>query len=117
MNKSNKIYDCCFTVYTLSGIHILETVAKPMLQMLEIQRESSNKRIQILQTKLNNLSLGSYDEYLCDGEYKTDNVQDTVAENNACSNEVPSSLLLPTAIDQLAERKRGKKSAMLSSPV
>lgn len=102
-------------MYTLSGIHILESVAKPMLQMLEIQHESSHKRIQILQTKLERLTLDSYEEYMCNGEYTSDD-QDSDAEINACSNEI-SSLLVSTTSDQVAKTRREKKSSMLSSPV
>lgn len=46
-----------FLAYTLMGIHMLETVAKPMLQMLETQKESSTKRVHRLQTILEQLSL------------------------------------------------------------
>lgn len=103
-------------MYTLSGIHILETVAKPMLQMLETQRESSTKRVQNLQTKLEQLSFGNIqEEYLCDGKYVTNNDQENYGHNSACSTEV-SPIAIPID-DQLTETKSEKKSSMVSSPV
>ncbi|XP_050427013.1 lys-63-specific deubiquitinase BRCC36-like [Adelges cooleyi] len=74
-NQANEGNACPMTqlhndsVYTLLGIHMLETVAKPMLQMLETQRESSTKRVQRLQAKLEQISLD--DEYYCDGKRRT----------------------------------------------
>lgn len=91
---------------------MLETVAKPMLQMLETQRESSKKRIQILQKKLEQLSVGiNIDDCVCDGKYKSDEDQQNVSENRSNPNEVLS--LSTTAY----ERKKEKKSSMVSSPV
>ncbi|KAE9524355.1 hypothetical protein AGLY_015394 [Aphis glycines] len=99
------------SVYTLSGIHMLETVAKPMLQMLETQRESSTKRIQSLQTKLEQLSLGINDEQYCDGTNKN-NVDH---ENSDDSSE---GLITSVQIkNQPKDIKKGKKSSMVSSPV
>lgn len=89
---------------------MLETVAKPMLQMLETQRESSTKRIQSLQTKLEKLSLGINDEYYCDGKYSDDD-QENVPENSVISNEVFSTLA------SNHETTKEKKSSMVSSPV
>ncbi|XP_001948425.1 lys-63-specific deubiquitinase BRCC36 [Acyrthosiphon pisum] len=99
------------SVYTLSGIHMLETVAKPMLQMLETQRESSTKRIQSLQTKLEQLSLGINDEHYCDGTNKTYNDQE-----NSDNSDDSFSTSVPT-INQPKETKKGNKSSMVSSPV
>lgn len=101
----------CFLVYTLSGIHMLETVAKPMLQMLETQHESSTKRIQSLQTKLDQLSLGINDEHYCDGKYKDDDDQEN--SDDSAEGLITS---VPT-INQPKETKQGKKSSMVSSPV
>lgn len=98
-------------MYTLSGIHMLETVAKPMLQMLETQQESSTKRIQSLQTKLEKLSLGINDEYYCDGKYGDNENQENVPENSVLSNEVFSTLV------SIHEKTKEKKSSMVSSPV
>jgi len=92
-----------FLVYTLSGIHMLETVAKPMLQMLEIQRESSSKRIQSLQAKLDQLSLDVNNEYFCDSTIDSDDDQENVS-------------VLPAATKQLKKQKE-KKSSMVSSSV
>lgn len=100
-----------FLVYTLSGIHILETVAKPMLQMLETQRESSSKRVQNLQSKLDRLTLGINDETLCDGEFSSNDNLTNLSENIAHSSEVASAYL------QTNETKKEKKSGMVSSPV
>lgn len=100
-----------FLVYTLSGIHMLETVAKPMLQMLETQHESSTKRIQSLQTKLEQLSLGINDEQYCDGTNK--NIVDQ--ENSDDSSE---GLITSVQIkNQPKDIKKEKKSSMVSSPV
>lgn len=90
---------------------MLETVAKPMLQMLETQRESSTKRIQSLQTKLEQLSLGINDEYYCDGQYSDNDDPENVPENSVISNEVFSTL--GTNHDTTKE----KKPSMVSSPV
>lgn len=99
------------SVYTLSGIHMLETVAKPMLQMLETQRESSTKRIQSLQTKLEQLSLGINDEQYCDGT----NNNNVDQENSDDSSE---GLITSVQIkNQPKDVKKGKKSSMVSSPV
>lgn len=100
-----------FLVYTLSGIHMLETVAKPMLQMLETQRESSTKRIQNLQTKLEQLSLGINDEQYCDGTNKN-----SVDREN--SDDSSEGLITSVQIkNQSKDIKKGKKSSMISSPV
>jgi len=101
-------------VYTLSGIHMLETVAKPMLQMLETQRESSTKRIQILQTKLDQLNLGQNDEYFCDGDYKN-NDQDNLPKNSAYLNDEDLSTSLADPV--ISSGTIQKKSSMVSSPV
>lgn len=95
----------------MSGIHMLETVAKPMLQMLETQRESSTKRIQSLQMKLEKLSLGINEEYYCDGNYSENENQENVPENSVISNEVFST----SASNH--ETTKEKKSSMVSSPV
>lgn len=100
-----------FLVYTLSGIHMLETVAKPMLQMLETQRDSSTKRIQSLQTKLDQLTFGHNDEYVCDGDYD----QENLSQDNAYVNDEDLSTSLPAPIIPSDTIK--KKSSMLSSPV
>lgn len=90
---------------------MLETVAKPMLQMLETQRESSTKRIQSLQIKLEQLSLGINDEHYCDGTNKTyDNQENSDDSDNSLSTSVPT-------INQPKETKKGKNSSMVSSPV
>jgi len=91
---------------------MLETVAKPMLQMLETQRESSTKRIQSLQTKLEQLSLGINDEHYCDGTNKTydDDQENSDDSDNSSSLSVPK-------MNQSKETKKGKKSSMVSSPV
>jgi len=90
---------------------MLETVAKPMLQMLETQRESSTKRIQSLQTKLEQLSLGINDEQYCDGTNK--NYVDQ--ENSDDSSE---GLVTSVQIkNQSKDIKKEKKSSMVSSPV
>jgi len=102
------------SVYTLSGIHILETVAKPMLQMLETQRESSTKRIQSLQKKLEKLSLGINDEYFCDGT-STVNDLENVLEKKDDSKEGSSTSVLLT--NQPNDTKTEKKTNMVSSPV
>lgn len=89
-----------FLVYTMLGIHLLETVAKPMLQMLEIQRESSTKRIQNLQAILEQLSIGINDDtYYCEGNNK----------NNVSQENVP---ILTTY-----RPNQSKSSSMVSSPV
>lgn len=93
---------------------MLETVAKPMLQMLETQRESSTKRIQSLQTKLDQLTLDYKDEYLCDGDYKN-NDQDNSPNTNAYSNDEDLSTSLSTPI--IPSDTIQKKSSMVSSPV
>lgn len=91
-----------FLVYTMLGIHLLETVAKPMLQMLEIQRESSTKRIQHLQTILDQLSLGINDEtYYCEGNNKNNVDQENV----------------PIPATNQPNKKESKRSSMVSSPV
>jgi len=90
---------------------MLETVAKPMLQMLETQRESSTKRIQNLQTKLEQLSLGVNDEHYCDGTYKNDNDEENCDDSTESLN-----TSVPT-VNQSKETKKGKKSSMVSSPV
>lgn len=108
------------TVYTLSAIHMLETVAKPMLQMLETQRESSMKKIQILRTKLEQLSSGiNNDDYFCDGTYNNDNDQKNVPETKAnLSDDLSLSQQLNlVGIKQPNEIKKEKKSSMVSSPV
>lgn len=103
-------------MYTLSGIHMLETVAKPMLQMLETQRESSTKRVQNLQTKLEQLSFGNnQEEYVCDGQYVTNNDQENDGHSSACLTE-DSPMAIPIG-DQLTETKSEKTSSMVSSPV
>jgi len=90
---------------------MLETVAKPMLQMLETQRESSTKRIQSLQTKLEQLSLGINDEHYCDGTNKTyDDQENSDNSDDNFSTSVP-------IINQPKEMKKGNKSSMVSSPV
>lgn len=100
-------------MYTISGIHMLETVAKPMLQMLETQRESSTKRIQVLQKKLEQLSIGiNIDECVCDGKNKCDEDQQNFSENRSHPNDILS--MSTTAVN---ERKKEKKSSMVSSPV
>ncbi|XP_060844617.1 lys-63-specific deubiquitinase BRCC36-like [Rhopalosiphum padi] len=99
------------SVYTLSGIHMLETVAKPMLQMLEIQRESSTKRILSLQSKLEQLSLGINDEPYCDGTNKNYDDQ----ENSDDSSEGLITSVLTK--NQPKDKKSAKKSSMVSSPV
>lgn len=83
---------------------MLETVAKPMLQMLEIQRESSTKRIQCLQKQLEQLTLGINDDNYCDGIYKCNNDQEHVP-------------LTTSLVDNPKKRKTEKKSSMVSSPV
>jgi len=90
---------------------MLETVAKPMLQMLETQRESSTKRIQSLQTKLEQLSLGINDEHYCDGTNKTYDDQE-----NSDNSDDSFNISVPT-IKQPKETKKGNKSSMVSSPV
>jgi len=90
---------------------MLETVAKPMLQMLETQRESSTKRIQSLQTKLDQLSLGINDEHYCDGTNKTFDDQEN--SDDSGDNLTTS---LPT-INKPKETKKSKNSSMVSSPV
>lgn len=90
---------------------MLETVAKPMLQMLETQRESSTKRIQSLQTKLEQLSLGINDEHYCDGTNKTYHDQE-----NSDNSDDSFNISVPT-INQPKETKKGNKSSMVSSPV
>jgi len=90
---------------------MLETVAKPMLQMLETQRESSTKRIQSLQIKLEQLSLGINDEHYCDGTNKTyDNRENSDDSDNSLSTSV-------STVNQPKETKKGKNSSMVSSPV
>jgi len=90
---------------------MLETVAKPMLQMLETQRESSTKKIQSLQTKLEQLSLGINDEHYCDGTNKTyDDQENSDDSDDNFSTSVPT-------INQPEETKKGNKSSMVSSPV
>jgi len=90
---------------------MLETVAKPMLQMLETQRESSTKKIQSLQTKLEQLSLGINDEHYCDGTNKTyDDQENSDDSDDNFSTSVPT-------INQPEETKKGNKSSMISSPV
>jgi hypothetical protein len=93
---------------------MLETVAKPMLQMLETQRESSTKRIQILQTKLDQLNLGQNDEYFCDGDYKN-NDQDNLPKNSAYLNDEDLSTSLADPV--ISSGTIQKKSSMVSSPV
>lgn len=83
---------------------MLETVAKPMLQMLEIQRESSTKRIHSLQKQLEQLSLGINDEVCCDSSYKRINDQEHVP-------------LTTSLVDNTKDIKKQKKSSMVSSPV
>lgn len=71
-----------------------------MLQMLEIQRESSTKRIQNLQTTLEQLSMGINDEtYYCEGNNK----------NNVDQENVP--------IPATNQPNQSKRSSMVSSPV
>lgn len=104
-------------MYVLSGIHILETVAKPMLQMLEAQRESSTKRVQNLQTKLEQLSIGNNQEgYVCDGMYVTNNDQENYGHNSGDQPMEVSTESIPIT-DQLTEMESEKKSSMVSSPV
>lgn len=95
---------------------MLETVAKPMLQMLETQRESSTKRIQSLQSKLDQLSLGIDDEFYCDGKNKNDDEQEYYPENRAYASGVLFSSI-PSAANQSNEAKKEKRSSMVSSPV
>jgi len=73
-----------------------------MLQMLEIQRESSSKKIQSLQAKLDQLSLD-------DNKYFCDNTIDSVDGHE----NVP---VLPASTKQL-KKKKEKKSSMVSSSV
>lgn len=98
---------------------MLETVAKPMLQMLETQRESSTNRIQSLQTKLERLSLGiNNDDHYCDGKYSDDDYEEIVSENKIDSSG-DLSLHQLSLVDnkQPKQREKGKKSSMVSSPV
>lgn len=104
-------------MYTLLGIHMLETVAKPMLQMLETQRESSTKKIQSLQLKLEQLSLGNNDETLCDGD--TDDDDDDDDEEEYCQEDKTYfDESAPVSVsNQPNDTKKDKRSSMVSSPV
>lgn len=97
-----------FSAYAVLGLHMLETVAKPMLQMFETQRESSNKRVQQLQLKLDLLSVGSFDELSCNG---FDIPSDNLEKRANLSNEV-----LPI-ISSMSDKTKKKKSSMVSSSV
>ncbi|XP_050531197.1 lys-63-specific deubiquitinase BRCC36-like [Daktulosphaira vitifoliae] len=89
------------SVYSLLGIHMLETVAKPMLQMLETQCESSSKMVQRLQTKLEQTSIDG--DYHCDGK----NVKEKKNNEQKFGTSVP-----------IVDRKSKKQcSSMVSSPV
>lgn len=93
---------------------MLETVAKPMLQMLETQQESSTKRIQSLQKKLDQLTFGHNDEYFCDGSYKNSDQED-LPEDSAYLDVKDLSTSLPAPV--ISSGTIQKKSSMVSSPV
>lgn len=88
-------------VYSLLGIHMLETVAKPMLQMLETQCESSTKMVQRLQAKLEQTSID--DDNHCDGKHFEEERTDELELENSALN-----------IDRKSKKLN---SSMVSSPV
>jgi len=102
---------------------MLETVAKPMLQMLEIQRESSAKRIQSLQTKLDQLSLGVSDECFCDGsavvesDNGDDSDSDSVNDDDDDDDDVQENVPVPPTATTKQTEKKEQKSSMVSSSV
>lgn len=89
-----------------------------MLQMLETQRESSIYRIKSLQTKLERLSSGiDNDDYFCDGKYN-DDCQENFSDNKTdSSGDISLHQLSIVGNKQLKDRKKEKKSSMVSSPV
>jgi len=105
------------SVYTLSGIHMLETVAKPMLQMLEIQRENSSKKVQYLQAKLDRLSLGVNNECFCDGTtmQSDDGTTEQSDDGTTMQSDDVEEIVSPPPL--APKKKKEKKSSMVSSPV
>ncbi|VVC41045.1 JAB1/MPN/MOV34 metalloenzyme domain,Brcc36 isopeptidase [Cinara cedri] len=114
-NRANETESCPVaqlhneSAYAVLGLHMLETVAKPMLQMFETQRESSYKRVQQLQAKLELLSAGGSDDLSCEGfEIPSDNLENQV---------ILSKEKLAIRTNPPKETKKEKKSSMVSSPV